>query len=651
MRSVSPSFAVLTVSGLLLGGCGSSSGTGSIQVPGPGSCAAPLPVEAQDYVLTVDVPSDFDASASPTPTPTTQIAFSVLLPERCPGQSFPLVLQSHGYSGTRETAVGPDGTLDPTEPHFPSINTLVRALPHHGYVVISYDERGHGTPVPGQAPHNARIIDPAAEIQDAIALLDWAYDNPALSFAQQEIGTGISKDLRVGTIGYSYGGGFEMPLALLDARVDTIVPNGTWHNLLYSLLPGDGLKLGFGSLLCTLALQGNVNNTPLVANLCNLVGPTGPAAVTLRTRADLITAASAPIALPRPAADSDELTNFFYTHGTGYFETAARDGKAIAERDRPAITLPNTRRAIPALFVQGNRDTLFNLTDAYRNYAYFKAAGADVRLLSTEGGHMNPLAQQMEGTANCGGVVGVDAMLAWFDQKLKGLDSATYDAIPAVCISVTPTPAAGAAPTNDALTGVQLTDVPVGSLSGTGAVPAIATSLSASVALGSGPVFQPVATIGEAQAGAVLAGVPRVQRVSVTAGTGTLVTPVAYVGVGIQRGETLILVDDEITPFAALAPDSGTSDCASGPVTDHCRNRGTSNDTVLLPGVGELLQVGDQVGLLFYENQVQYLPVNTAGVVGLPNPYNVTMTDVELPILLPCPRAAGCYAGSRLSTP
>ena len=105
MRSVSPTFAVLTVSGLLLAGCGSSSGTGSILVPGPGSCAAPLPVEAQDYVLTVDVPSDFDASASPTPTPTTQIAFSVLLPERCPGQSFPLVLQSHGYSGTRDTYV------------------------------------------------------------------------------------------------------------------------------------------------------------------------------------------------------------------------------------------------------------------------------------------------------------------------------------------------------------------------------------------------------------------------------------------------------------------------------------------------------------------------------------------------------------------
>lgn len=653
MRQILASGAVLISCALGLAACGGgSSGSGSF-VPDPdsnpgGNCASPLAAEARDYALTVDVPSDFDSTASPMPTPSTVINFSVLLPRRCPGQSFPLVLQSHGYSGTRETAIGPDGTLAPDEAHFPSINTLVRALPHRGYVVISYDERGHGTAAPGQAAHNARIIDPAAETQDAIALLDWAWDNPALSFAQQESGTGIAKDLRVGTIGYSYGGGFEMPLALLDARIDTIVPNGTWHNLLYSLLPGDGLKLGFGSLLCTLAIQGNVNNTPLVANLCSLVGPTGPSAVSLRTRVDLIGAASSPVAQPRPAADSDELTNFFYTHGTGWFESAARDGKTIVARDRPAVVRPTARRAIPALFIQGQRDTLFNLTDAYRNYVYFKAAGADVRLLGTEGGHMNPLAQQVEGTANCGAVVGVEAVMAWFDQKLKGLASPTYNAIPKVCISVTPTPAAGEAPTNDALSGVRLADVPVGSLSGTGAIPASAT-LSASVSLGGAPVFQPVTTI--AQAGAVLAGIPRVQRVSVSAGVGAVVTPVAYVGVGIQRGGELILVDDEVTPFAMLAPDSGTTDCASGPVTDHCHNRGASNATILLPGVGELLQLGDQVGLIFYENHVQYLPANSGGAIGLPNPYNVTMTNVELPILLPCPNSTGCLAGSSLSTP
>ncbi len=278
--------AVVALSGCSGGGGGGGDSSAGGPTPGaPATCASPLPVQAVDHSLTVNVPSDLDPTASPTPTPTTVIDFTVLLPQRCPGQSFPMVLQSHGYSGKRERAAGPDGTLDPTERHFDAVKTLVRALPYRGYVVLSYDERGHGTSAPGQAAHNARIIDPAAETQDAIALLDWAYENPALSFVQQENGTGVAKDIRVGTIGASYGGGFEMPLALLDRRIDAIVPNGTWNNLLYSLLPGDGLKLGFGSLLCTLALQNNVNNTPLVANLCNLVRAPCPCARAPTSRA------------------------------------------------------------------------------------------------------------------------------------------------------------------------------------------------------------------------------------------------------------------------------------------------------------------------------------------------------------------------------
>lgn len=650
------------------GGGGSSSsttGTGQDFVAPPTlQCATPMQPMAVDLSVTDNVPSDFDSTATPTPTPTTTIDFTVLLPPRCPGDHFPLVLQSHGYSGTRIKTLGPNGDLEPTQAHFDSINALVRALPYHGYVVISYDERGHGAPLGQQAQHNARAIDPAAETQDAIAILDWAYDNADDYAILREPNTGTAKDVRVGTIGYSYGGGFEMPLALLDKRVDTIVPNGTWNNLLYSLLPGDSVKLGFDSLLCTLAIQGNVNNTPLLATLCSLIGPAGQTAVTLRTRDDLSAAATSYTGLSRAARDSDELLNFFYTHGTSYFEHQDRDGKAINPLDRPGVTasnptglaLPSGRRQIPALFVQGNRDTLFNLTDAYFNYRYFKSVGADVRLLTTEGGHMNPLALQSEGSANCGGVVGVQAMLAWFDDKLKGADSPTYDAIPQVCISVTDTPAANAAPANANLVGLLVDDIPVGSLSGPGAIPAQAATLTASVTPGvalpggmSTPVFVKIADI--TQANAVLAGIPRAQSISVTAGTGALVTPVAYVGVGIMRGGTTILVDDQVTPFAALAPDTGSTGAAcppalSLPATAHCNNRGTGDNTVLLPGVGEQLQAGDQVGLLFYENQVQYLPANTAGSGGLPNPYNVGMTHVELPILIP-----GSYRNSRLSRP
>ncbi|HZR36974.1 MAG TPA: CocE/NonD family hydrolase [Nevskia sp.] len=711
------------------GSSSSGGGSGSSSSGGSASCPAPLPPVAIASGLSVTdaVPSDYDSSASPTPTPTTTINFTLMLPQRCPGDRFPLILQSHGYGGTRLMALAANGTVDPTAAHFTSIDNLVMALPYHGYVVISYDERGHGTAAPGQAANNARIIDPAAETQDAEALLDWAYyhrdaapdpNDPAhpaaagyvQSFVQAQAGA-IPRDIVAGTIGYSYGGGFEFPLEQLDPRIDTMVPNGTWNDLLYSLLPGDAVKLGFDSLLCVLAsptpgVGGNVNNTPLVANTCNQVGPQGPQAVSLRTRADLAQAATLPTAQPRPARDEAELLDFFYSHSNQYFQTQTRDGAALDPRDvpgtlspallalpgfagasfRPAPLIPAPARATPAsaLLLQGNRDTLFNLTDAWLNYQHLRGSASNVRLLTTEGGHMNPLALQTEGTANCGGVVGVDSILAWFDHELKGVSSAAYSAIPPLCLSVTPTPAANSAPANSQLSGLLLADgnVPVGDQGGkAGGISVKAAMLSASVnftgsASSSTPtssaVFVPV---GAPLSGlsaipgsggstvAVLAGLPSIRLVSVSGPLGAALTPVAYVGVGIKRGSTTILVDDQVTPFAALAPAAGSHDCPASlsvptagyagtttiaPLaTDHCHNRGTNDYAagVLLPGVGEPLQNGDQLGLLLYENQVQYLPVNSGAVVtGLPNPYSVTLYDVQLPVLVP-----GAYAGSSLS--
>ena len=54
-------------------------------------------------------------------------------------------------------------------------------------------------------------------------------------------GTGgpSSADPRVGTIGGSYGGGFQFAVAGIDARVDALVPMITWNDLSYSLGPNN----------------------------------------------------------------------------------------------------------------------------------------------------------------------------------------------------------------------------------------------------------------------------------------------------------------------------------------------------------------------------------------------------------------------------
>lgn len=658
---------------LALSACSSSSGVAPIGggASGAVSCASKLPREAKDFQLVVNIPSDTDPVA-PNITPTSKISYTVMLPERCPGQTFPVVLQSHGYSGTREKAIGPNADLQPELAHFPSINRLVDALPYYGYVVISYDERGHGDSKPANGGAYARIIDPEAEVRDAIAILDWAWDNSitggkgAAALPVQTEATGIAKDLRVGTIGYSYGGGFEMPLAALDARIDTIVPNGTWHSLIYSLLPGDGVKNGFDGLLCLLANNGGVQNTPLVATLCEILGPFNPNANNIRTRGNLAAAGASfnsSTATRRfgPATRTfteQETLDFFGGKSTAYFKNLEQTGKPY-----PGRTTPFKLRSVPALFVQGNRDSLFNMTDGYWNWKYFHDAAAnkaDVRFITTDGGHMNPLANQVEAPANCGSITGVSAMLAWFDKQLKGIDSAVYNAIPPVCIAVSATPASSAIPT--AVMGLELLTVPVGSLSGTGALPALLATATVAVNpthVDPNPLFVKMADIvGD---GFVLAGIPTLDSIVVSAGTpGALITPVAYVGVGIRRGTgPAILVDQVVTAFV------------EGSHTNNRNLNESDNTKVLLPGVGEVLRDGDQVGLLFYCTQVQHESVasstNGVGVLGLlgsvsgenppvtgvtlantgacANNYSATVSNAALPIL-----KAGSYPGSALST-
>jgi len=615
--------------------------TAGAQAASAASCANPQPAATLNGSVTDDIPTDFDPTANPQPR--TTIYFTVLLPPRCPGQTFPLVLHSRGWGGSRITSLAANGDLKPDEPMFASVDDLVKALPYHGYEVISFDERGHGE----STNANARVIDPRAETQDARAILDWAYQHASALQLETQPHSSVADDLVVGTIGLSYGGGFQLPLGALDPRIDAMVPVAAWNDLLYSLLPGNGVKLSWDSLLCTAADGGYINSlpasspagsaqgTPLVQTLCNNIGPQNPSADTIRTRQDLINAVSSPLALPRPVS-GNELVNFFFSHSMASFEQAQAQHLAWGGSSNPYPGAQPPLRKIPVLFLQGNRDGLFNMTEAYWNARYFEKAGGDVRVLTTEGGHMNPLANQTEGTANCGGIVGVNAMLAWFDHYLKGETSATFRNTPQRCISVAPTRGAATA----APVGVALKQFPVGSLTGPGTIAVQQATLTASVsATDTSPVFVPLKTI--AQSGAVLARIPRLGEIKVTAGAGSVQTPVAYVGVGIKRGGTTFLVDDQVTPFAQ---------------GDYTHNPGVPQSTsVLLPGIGEQLQIGDQLGLLFYQHQVQYQAVDSSGTAtgttglstsstGLANPYRVTASDVELPVLIP-----GTYPGSALT--
>ncbi|WP_322001706.1 CocE/NonD family hydrolase [Marinobacter alexandrii] len=615
---------LFTLSGCIGGGSGGSDDDAAAEQDDQnddsdrilGDCEIPLPPEVRQYTLDSPLPNSFDRDRTDdtTEADVTRFHVAVLLPERCAEDRFPVVIESHGYSGNLDSEIDEDGSVASDTPHFPAIDELFATLPRHGYVGVSFDERGHGNSIPENGGGYARIIAPRAETQDARYLLDWLYEQaPSLHIERQE-DSGVARDINAGLIGYSYGGGYQFGLSQLDDRIDTIVPNGTWHSLMYSLLPGDAVKRSFTGLLCLLAETGNTVNTPAVARMCELMGPASPQANLIRTRADLIGAMEA------DGYTEAEVVELFDRH-TRHLQRSAEQGQPWCQPGELGCSSNGDAfvpRSVPTLLLQGNRDVLFNLTDAYWNWAYFKQAadeGVPVSILSTEGGHMNPLANQTEGSANCGGLIGTDLILSWFDFHLKGEESSAYTSIPSVCISVADTQNADSAEP----AGLVLQDFPVGSQPGaTGGIPArLETSEVSRPAPDSPPTFVSVHTV--TRENEILAGIPRIDEVTVanTALPGT-VTPVAYLGIGIQRGSELILVDDQVTSLL-----EGT----------HTSNPNIGEQGVLLAGVGEQLQFGDEVGLLVYSSHVQYSAVSNPGAVDGNNRFDLTINGLELPIL------------------
>lgn len=619
-----------------------SSGTIS-QAPGT-SCAEPMPAEVRHERITTDVPQDFDPTANPAPN--TSFTFTVLLPRRCPDERFPLIVYGHGFGNSRIMEIGNDEDQVDDDNAKPVLD--------RGYVEISLDQRGHGENRPGNEGGYMRLLDPNAETQDAIAILDWAYDHADEIQVQKEPRTGIPRDLKVGTLGGSYGGAFQLLLAALDPRIDVIAADRTWHNAEYGLMPGDVIKgwmrlLGFLVQLDTLSEGMGVTPTPAVETLVSQVGPFAPNANAVRTRADLEAAIASPAAQPRPVS-AEELKSLVITRGMDYFEAQQAAGEAWGFGEAEARLRP-----VPALFTQGQRDVLFNVTEAFWNARYFQASGAPVSLLTHESGHMHPFDRQVRGPWACGANDIQAAILDWLDFHLKGIKSAGYQGIPRLCLSVGESLDQNAPPV-----GVELASMPIGSLIGKGSVPASVDNLAVSVTAqtDTNGVFVPVVQIeGD---GRVLAGIPHIESLTVSPGAGSLQTAIALVGIGIRRDGQTILVDQQVTAFV-----SGV----------HDNNRNVQHDEgVLLPGVGEQLLDGDEVGLLFFQHHVQYAPVASAlnlseldgtggylpgdpdipdslrplypvsGLLAPPNPYEVEISKLGIPILVP-----GEYPGSELT--
>lgn len=279
----------------------------------------------------------------------TVIHFTAFLPDLEPNEAAPLVLHSHGYGGSRLTSLSPDGGDDEFIGDAPAEAAFLAR--ENGAIVVSYDQRGFG-----DSGGQVELMNPEKEGRDFINLLDRIdreYDDFILRSASD-------RSPRVGTLGLSYGGGYQWIAGSIDDRVDAMVPLTTWQDLRYSLQPNDVPKTTWLFLLQAIGIPGSEGDQSedIYRNF-------------VRT---LI-----------PGVDvEEEFAETLSRHSLrAYCEGFNQDAGGIPQAD--------------TLIIQGVEDTLFNMNESLDAFECLREADRESHLLVQRLGHIVPVAEKTPG--------------------------------------------------------------------------------------------------------------------------------------------------------------------------------------------------------------------------------------------------------------
>lgn len=308
----------------------------------------------------------------------------------------PLVLEGHGYGGSRATS--PRGIM----------SDLIQA----GAGVISIDQRGFG-----ESGGTVRVLDPDFEGQDLLQILDWAEANlDWLRYASAKPGNGQAAGNRefnmvAGATGGSYGGGYQMLIHNIDPlkRLDALTPDIAWNDLRYSLNPG-----GAYGIQNFAPAEGNIKPTGTVKSGWALLlvagGESGSLQPKLQAGDPMAVQTSGQDALIRETLLRGATANrfpegaleFFRYHSPSYWcDTEAPGAQTFLQSEVVPGLAQKKPDPVDILFTQGFRDTLFNFNDAFHNFSCYRALEdakgkkADVRLLTHQSGHILPLSPSM----------------------------------------------------------------------------------------------------------------------------------------------------------------------------------------------------------------------------------------------------------------
>ena len=571
-----------------LAACGSSSSSSSSNGSNSGGGGSSGVAEAKTFTDQA-IPADDGET----------IAFTAYTPENPTGRAVPLIIHGHGFGLSRAKNLENPDPLESFTSGDISGDVARQAWLDKGYYVISFDQRGFG-----DSTGQITVMDPDLDCANISRIIDWAEANlPNLKYE--------GDDPLIGSVGLSYGGGFQTVCSSVDKRFDALVPLATWSDLPFSLYPSSTPKTSWLDVL-GIASFGNMETEFYQALIqANSTGEIDPAVV------------------ERLAGNSP----------LSFCEGNRDDGRTLSNAD--------------ALFIQGANDILFNVNEAVENYQCWKGKGLDTHLFVQRDGHILPALQQAgdmllfgtDSTLYCGDQQFDTTALAlgFLANKLMG---EPQQALPAVCFShadseqgvtlseVAIGGQAALVPPSTVIPGGanylinllqslplstlaevliqlpgELQTILTGVLGGFQDPMAIADYLDEIVNVIPSELLGKVVASGQfiplttATSDGLIAGIPTANLV-LEGGNGD--SNLLFVGVGKRRGSGDVqLVNDQVSPL-----------------------RGIGGQVIELNGVSEDVQEGDELGLLVYGIHPYYiypaglvqppLPVTLAGTVQFP---------------------------------
>jgi hypothetical protein len=312
----------------------------------------------------------------------------------------PAILTTNGFGGSKNDAAG-EAALWAT----------------HDYEVLSYSGLGFG--------------DSSCPIELDSPEWDGAAASQLVTFlgSRPEVlkDNAATHDPRIATWGGSYGGGFQFALAAVDNRVDAMVPEITWNDLSYSLIPNNYSR----TLRYDQLANPGVEKMEWI-NLFFALGNSEPAQHPgLSGWTDNVGGAPATGSFNPacPGFDQSACTSYAQGVADGYPNATTISTLHSVSAQQRFFQGCHARRYPPTLLAQGQNDTLFNMADAVANYRGRRSCGGTAKLVLKEGGHSGPDAPgEYNNTDPSKGYV-TQMELNWFDHYLKGTGVSTGPAV------------------------------------------------------------------------------------------------------------------------------------------------------------------------------------------------------------------------------